>query len=278
MLGFASNWVVPKQFKSYGIISNPIAGPNQLYADITYLNSLIENKDTGRLAEIFGISGSEAAKITAFEVEPQINVVNLARSVDNLYSSIDTTIWNADSSDFLENNQDPNLYGSHIVTIYSLDPSLFAKLGTPLITFIEDHEQLRTERERIGKIWNQRRLKLEAKIHKLDSLQDVYANILVLEAQKSNKVASTQINLAANQTNQKIDPVRLIDESEKYQNMLVNLERKLVYFDSYYWVVSSINPKGEPAFLSKRHKSLFGAGAGYLICLIFLLTKFRAKD
>lgn len=208
--------------------STMIAEPNfnstqQLYKDITYYHELVKQKNAVLLSETFNISIEEASKLKGFYIKPIKNENEKFELFDEFIQNADSAVAKSISiKEFKKGFSDID-YKYHEIKVKSFNSLIFQKLGSPIISSIENNPYYKNQRKiNVQNLLQNEKVLLKS-LNEIDTLRKIYNEVLITEARKME--TGTSITLA--QGVKKTEEVELFNESLKLNEELIvnNKER-----------------------------------------------------
>lgn len=211
-------------------VSTMVVEPNfqsaqQLYNNINFYNELTRSEDSVALAESLGIEVSEAATIKEFSVESYSDENQKVKLFDEFIKTLDTTTRKAiDMEVFLENfNSFDAKY--HNIIVKATNSMVAKKLQEPIISSISFNQYfLKLKNTQTENIDLQRGV-LASQISEIDSLQLLYKNVMIKQADKP--LQGTSISLGDQgiaQQSRELDLINKIDDIKEEMVELNQLE------------------------------------------------------
>lgn len=211
-------------------VSTMVVEPNfqsaqQLYNNINFYNELTRSEDSVALAESLGIEVSEAATIKEFSVESYSDENQKVKLFDEFIKTLDTTTRKAiDMEVFLENfNSFDAKY--HNIIVKATNSMVAKKLQEPIISSISFNQYfLKLKNTQTENIDLQRGV-LANQISEIDSLQLLYKNVMIKQADKP--LQGTSISLGDQgiaQQSRELDLINKIDDIKEEMVELNQLE------------------------------------------------------
>jgi len=269
-LGYASFSLIPQAYESNLVVSLNVDATVQFHADIHYFNSLIEKKEVDKLREVFHITEAEAESLQSITVEPYSTYVKRVEKLNNLYTNQDTSaVYMLDLEKMVEST-DPALFSEFTILVKSSDPTVFAKLEEPMLTFLEDDVSLNTKLSTKKQVIELKIKSYEKEMSSLDSLKAIY-NVVLLEHARSKDTdnTGTVINMGQQQSLSWMNPLKIYHLYETYADKLIVLEGELQNLSSCYAVEAHFSDYGRKSGLGRLLRMLVGA---VVIVSLSLLT------
>ena len=219
-------------YQSNMILKTNFGSGHQLYKQIDYLNTLIDNEKYEKLASIFNINKKESETLIGFDVEPFDKQKNLLKEYDVFINYGDTILTNKITLEkFVKRYREPD-YRLQNVFVEGANKDVFEKLNTNFLKLIENDYYKRVLEIKTREL-NTRRKVLEHNLVEIDSLRRIYKKVALLNAQKVTS-SGTNINLEKQSVINK--DVTLFRESNGILNRLKIVDKNIT----------------ESAFISKK--------------------------
>lgn len=241
-------------------VSTMVVQPNfqstqQLYNNINFYDELAGSEDSVALAESLGIEVSEAATIKEFSIESYSDESQKVKLFDEFIKTLDTTTRKAiDMELFLENfNSFDAKY--HNIIVKATNPMVAKKLQDPIISSISFNQYfLNLKNTQTENIDLQRNV-LANQIKEIDSLQLLYKNVMIKQADKP--LQGTSISLGDQGIAQQSRELDLINKIDEIKEELVELNELEASKSNILNVISDFPRRGaEDKGLLKSYKVL----------------------
>jgi len=207
-------------------VSTMVVEPNfqsaqQLYNNIKFYNELARAEDSVALGEALGIEVNEAATIKEFSVESYSDDNQKVRLFDEFVRTLDSTTRKAiDMEVFLENfNSFDAKY--HTVFVKATNSMVAKKLQEPIISSISFNQYfLKLKNTQTENIELQRSV-LSNQISEIDSLQLLYKNVMIKQADQP--MQGTSISLGDQGLGKQSREMDLINKIDDIKTEMVEL-------------------------------------------------------
>lgn len=231
-------------------VSTMVVEPNfqsaqQLYNNINFYNELTRAEDSVALAESLGIEVSEAASIKEFAIESYSDENQKVRLFDEFIRTLDTTTRKAiDMEVFLENfNSFDAKY--HNIIVKATNSMVAKKLQGPIISSISFNQYfLKLKNTQTENIELQREV-LARQTAEIDSLQLLYKNVMIKEADKP--LQGTSISLGDKGIAQQSRELELITKIDQIKSEMVELNQLEASKSNILNVISDFPRRGVEA-------------------------------
>ncbi|WP_299434156.1 hypothetical protein [uncultured Aquimarina sp.] len=233
-------------------ISEPIYGssmivePNfnsvqQLYNNIEFYNELAIKRESKALAQALSIPDSFALTIKKIKIESFSDKTQKIRQFSEFIQELDTVSRKlVDYEDYLNNFNDINAK-FHRIQIEATNPIAAKKCQKTIVRSIENNEYFLLQKNVNDVNIALRDSLIEKQLIEIDSLQDFYKKIKILEANKS--VSSTSINLAK-ESSSSASEIDLLVQSKLLKEEKVRLNNLKANTKSTINVISDFPEKG----------------------------------
>ncbi len=269
IVGLVLDFTKPKQFSSAMIVEPNFKSAQQLYKNVEFYHELVRQKDSILLADAMGISVSEATKLKGFYIEPIKNENEKYEFFDKFIDELDTaTVSRIEMVDFKKGFKDYD-YKYHQIRVKSLSNSIFEKLSEPIINSVESNPYFRNQKKINDQNLLQNENVLLKSLSEVDTLRNIYNEVLITEAKKSE--TGTNITLA--QGAKKTNELELFDESLALNKDLISNNKAKAETTDILNVVSTFSKVGlKESSIFKKYTFLLGLGFG-LLMLLFILFR-----
>ena len=276
ILGVGIGYILDKG-KEVVYAANLIVQPNfgstqQLYKNIQYYNSLVNQKDTLLLASTFGITPGEAASLRSFYINPIKNENTTLEAYDKfLRQTTDSTLIKEYSYETFKNNVSEYDYSVHDITVTALKNDVFRKLQPVIIASVTENTYFNTKKRITLENLNRSDSILRGSITEIDSLRRVYIDVLLAEAKRENPQGGTSIVLS--EKNTKTSELELFNTKIRFKNELNDNEVRRSENSEVINIISNFQPVGyRVSILYKKYYFLLGI-LGVAIMFLYLVFK-----
>ncbi len=257
------------QFESSMTIEPNFGSAVQLYKNIDYYYSLIEQDDHERLATSLNISMAEAESIARIEVEPYSNKNQILLSYKEFMGNLDSLTINLIDYNTYAKSQPIESFKYHVVKVSSKDKYIFKQLEDPIISSIIQNTYYDNVKSITFSNLISRKNALVSSMSELDSLRSFYKKVLLAESLKES--SGTNIYLSESSNSDK--EVLIFDKYMLMNQQLIDVNIKLNDKNKVINVVSSFNAIGMKVNTWYKNWALIGFIGGGLIVFIFLGLK-----
>ena len=247
----------------------------QLVTNVNYYNALIEDKDYMQLSNLFKIEEAYAKKILEFEISPGPETENdRILEFEQFIKQVDSSrAKKINFKDFLENR---SIYSGSVykIEVKSFKKDIFRSLEEGLnSTFTNTYSVKKMQkRDSLISIDRQRILK---SLNQVDSLQDVYINVLKEESNSSRGGTITlKDGMSLVQERIKTKEFELLDKELQLRQSLSNLDAQKVEEDVFFDTLSSFQDVGsEHNSLTSKYSFIFPLISFIILIMVFMLNR-----
>jgi hypothetical protein len=261
---YSSNMLVEINFKS----------GKHLYNQQDYLNTLVSNKDSEKLAKIFSISKKDASNLTGFIVSPYDFEKNLFVEFDSYMKRTDTVLTRGFTIKDFEKRINNTDYRVQKITAYSKDRTIFNKLKNGFINLMENDHFKGLLKLKSLELANRKEV-LENNLKEIDSLREIYKEVALLNAKKTGTLG-TNIDLSESTKKRNFD-MDLFSQSNQILNLLKKLDNEKIGNEFIISVLSNFTLGVENNSLLHKKWLRFAFFGGVLMFLFIIgmnLNKF----
>ena len=261
-------------FKEVRYQSSMTVEPNfgssfQLYKNIDYYRSLIEQKNHEQLATSFNISVNAAKNISWIEIEPYSNENQSLISYKYFMEGLDSLTNNLIDYKTYAKKQPVESYKYHVVRVISKDNDIFEKLQQPIINSITKNTYYDKVKSTSFLNLTSRKNALLASMSEIDSLRSLYKKVLLAESAKEN--SGTNIFMSSTESDDK--QLLVFDKYMLMNQQLIEVNKNLMEEDKVINVISSFNSIGMKMDEWYRNFTIIGFIAGFLSLYLLLIFK-----
>ncbi len=272
--GYAVQKVKTPTFKSSMFVKPYFDSKYQLVNNINYFNALISNQDYDGVADVFSINVEDAKMINKFEINigPESENEKI-KQYDTYLKSLDSIRAQEISyDDFIENR---NIYSSDFfeITVEAKKKDIFKNLEEGLNSSFKNTYSEKKMKKRDSLIYIQKQAVL-ASIRSIDSLQQVYINVLEEESKSRSTSISLSERLTVEPEKSSTKEFELLNKELKLRDELRVLEERKIEEDVFFDTVSGFQEVGstDDSFLNK-YVIIFPILAFIALCCVFIVRK-----
>jgi len=232
---------VPKNFESAMVVQPNFNSTRQLYNNIKFYNELAESEDSITLGRALAISPEMASRIVNVYIDSYTDENQKVLLFDRFVRSLDTTtLKTLDYKDYIKNFNSMDAQFHRIRMICEVN-DLAKQTQEAIINSVSQNAYFLRQKE-----INQINLDLEEAVNQqqdqqLDSLEILYKEVLIKEADKPNQ--GTSINFAESGSNSNRE-ILIIQERENLKKKRVDLNQKRADTESIINVISDFPNRG----------------------------------
>ncbi len=238
----------------------------QLYKNIDYYHSLIEQEDHQRLASSLQISEEEAKRISFIEVEPYSNKNQVLLAYKDFLRNLDSSTMAIMDFKTYSKAQPVESFKYHVVTVGSKDKFIFTKLEEPIIGSIIGNTYYDKVKSTSHANLISKKKALESSMSELDSLRKVYKRVLLAESSRQ----SSGTNIFLSEVGGSSKEVETFDLYMAMNKELTEVNQKLTEESEVINVVSSFSAVGMELGDWYRNFALLGLIGGFFAALLLI--------
>ena len=137
IIGFASVNFIPRTYSSNLLLRLNVESEGQLYSDVGYFNSLVQEEKLDELAKLFQISEEDASSLKNFEIKPHSSYREKLDIINNIYRELDSATYQHIDFDLLLEGGFSAVSSRFMIEVVSTDQKIFSKLESSLLTHLE---------------------------------------------------------------------------------------------------------------------------------------------
>lgn len=262
---------------TYG--ANLLVQPNfnsarQLYNNIQYYNELVKQKDTIMLSNAFDISTKSAASLKRFEITPVKNENDLLEAYDDLILSVDTITAKSYSFSQFKNTFTKYDYKVQNIHVMAKQNAIFTKLEKGIISSVIENDYFKKVKKLNNENLNRTDSLLRKNLTQIDSLRQVYMQVMLEEAKKST--TGTSIDFGGERKSTK--EIELFEANRIINNDLKGLVIERAEKTEVLNIISGFQPVGYVIRgIDKNYITLLaglGVGLMFFVLLMLKLNKY----
>lgn len=242
IIGFIFDYSKDTEYEGTMVVAPNFGSGQQLYENVAYYNSLTEQGDTMKLAEVFGISSTAAANLASFEIAPIVNENQILSTFDDYLTKLDSVTAQSFEFETYKENFFPYNYSRHTITVMSKRRDVFGLLGDSIIGGVINNPYYKKQQDAELAIIEQTASFYERTLQEVDTLREIYLKTMMLEASKENS-QGTNINLAES-TPVQTKELSLFSKEEAVNKGVASLERLKVRNSEIIDVISELPSVG----------------------------------
>lgn len=270
-IGYFSLKIIPRQYESSMVVKLNINSQDQLNSDIDYFNALIAQNEHTSLAEIFRITSETVTQLKQFSLSPHTGIIDKTKSLDLIYKTTDSTVYNLLQSKDLLTIENTELSRHYKIAIRSTNYKIFSQLENSIITYINQSPELNLLLETQRKSLERRKNILVQQIKDVDTLKSVMNLALITKSSiPGNNNSDTYINLSENNKRNAITALDLQDRAIFYTKEIALIEQKLTESDSPYFIQTHLFPVGKKIGVGGLLRTIGFASAFFILAMTII--------
>lgn len=239
----------------------------QLYKNIDFYQSLIDQEDLDRLSSSLNLNPDEAKSLSEIEVEPYSNESQIVLSYKEFMSDLDSATMNLIDYNAYSKAQPAESFKYHVIHVRSKDRSIFGKIEEPIINSIIANDYYGKVKSTSYENLLSRKKALENSMSELDSMRGLYKKVLLAESMRE----SSGTNIYMSEIGKSSKEIEVFDMYMDMSRLLSEVNQELTEQKEVINVVSSFNPIGMKVRGWYRNFALIGLVGGFSLMLISLL-------
>ncbi|NNK70448.1 MAG: hypothetical protein HKO96_08220 [Flavobacteriaceae bacterium] len=272
--GFLLENFSPTKYESEMLVRTYFDSQHQLATNIEFYNSLLSDENYITLKEVFKMEEDSLKDLLEFEIQigPETENERIMK-YDNFLQQLDSVRAQEISfDDFLEGRDilSGNLFQIRVV---AKNKNIFRRLEGGILNSFQNLYSIKKKEKRDSLIAIQK-INLREAIVEIDSLQNVYIN--VLEEESTANKASINLGQGFPLTQEKSDTkeYQLLNKEIELRERLRELDERIISEDEYFDVISGFPEVGsEYKEWTDQYMFLFPALGFVVLCIGFLLNK-----
>lgn len=273
IVGFIADYFKSPVYYSDMLVRPYFDSKYQLANNIDYYNALIESSNYGELASVFDIDAIEAKELLSFEIEIGPETQNdLLREYDEYIRSIDSTLANDVTYDDYISNRDILAGTIFSIKAKSTKHDIFKSLESGFVETLENDYSRKLKRKRDSSLLV--RVKgYQEEIHRIDSLQGIYLNIMKSESEDNKISISSSSLFPLMQERTKTREYDLFQEELAIREKARKLEETLIEESDYFDILSGFEEVGtKESELIDKYTIVFPILSVIVMALVLILS------
>lgn len=270
VIGFVAEKVVDPIYVSDMLVKPHFSSKYQLANNVNYFNALIASQNYSELSKIFEIDTIKATELVGFEMKIGPETENeLLQQYDNYIKTIDSTLAEDISyEDYIENRD--ILAGSLFsVKATASSHNIFPSLEKGFVKTFENEYSKKMKRIRDSTVLI-RKSYYQKELRRVDSLQNVYLNILQKESDKEQLTLGAGGLFPITQERTQTREYELFQEELQVRAAIRALDEKLIEESDFYDILSGFEEVGSvETDIFKKYSIIFPA-----LVLVFMIILF----
>ena len=254
------------------IVEPNFGSTQQLYKNIQYYNNLVAQGDTLLLASTFNLTSEEAASIRELEIKAVENQNSTLQAYNKfLRQAIDSTLRKNYSYEDFKNNVSEDDYSIHEIRVTALKNNIFRALQPVIIGSVTENTYFNIKKQiALGNLKRNDSV-LKSAMAEVDSLRNIYTEVLLAEAKRENPQGTTSIVLAEN--SRKYNELELFNTKIRLKDELNENQIQRAESLEVINIISSFQPVGYKVnIIYKKYYFIFGI-AGASLMFLYLVFK-----
>lgn len=242
--GFGLEKVSKQSYDSTMLVRTFFDTKYQLHTNLNYYNALIGEERYDTLGEIFELPADSLVQIVEFEIAPGPETENdRIVQYDRFITSIDSVRAQEISyDDYIENR---GIFAGSVfeIRVESKSRNIFKSLEKGIIKSFNNLYSVKKMEQRDSMI-SLRRQNLMTSIAEIDSLQNVYINVLEEESQSTKATISLGDGFPLQQEKTSTKEYQLLNKEIELRNELRALDEEKVEQNEFYEIISTFQEVG----------------------------------
>jgi hypothetical protein len=280
LLGYFSTELIPRKYESSMVVKMNVDSKEQLMNDVGYFNSLIKKGANAELSELLGLTEAEAATLVSCEAYPNSNFLEKTETLNELYQTTDTAIYNALDLAGLMDRDQGELSSKYRISFQATDQTVFSKLEMPLMYYLERVPELNQLLKSDQAALKFQRKTLVAEMDNLDTLKKVMNTALIEQAKNgSDNAVSTYVTLGMeSNTGRAVNALDIQDRSIFYALQISKIDKSIQEHKTCYFVSSHLNPYGKKIGYGGLMRGLVTATVFFFLTILLLFFYRLSKN
>ena len=258
-------------YNSKMFIETNYLSANRLYGQIDYLNNLIKEEDSLKVAKIFNISPATAAQLTGFTIQASEPLKQSLLDYDTYMQETDTIYTRGfEFQDFQKRLSEKDLR-YHIITANSKVSTDFENLKIGIIALVENDYYKKMKEVKLEELHFAKQ-ELETNIYQLDSLRKQYKTVALLQAAKG---VTADVNFSATSKKEKNYDMDLYRMSSSLLRQLAKINKELAEHQEIIKIRSDFSKGVENNSLTSKDWFKYGIFGFLLAFFVLVGVKFN---
>lgn len=244
----------------------------QLISSIDYFNSLLNEKRYDLVSNIFDINEEESESLTKFEVKVGPETKNdLLRQYDEYLKSLDSSrAKTVTYTDFVDNR---DIYSSELflITARSRKKDIFRKLEGSIDSIFSNGYSIEQKAKR-DKILKIKKETFERDLESVDSLQSLYSNVILKEAERGTVSVNVQGLMPLQQEKADTKEFDVLIIGMRTRDSIKVLDQMEIEENNYFEVLSRFPEVGKKkSDIYSKDWFMFPIAAFVVLCIIYII-------
>ena len=179
--GLLFQFITPKVYEGTMVVEPNFQSSRQLYNNIAYYNTLVEQKDSYQLSKVLGINEEQASSINEFKIQPVISESASLKRYSELILGLDSLSRVETNYRMFLNALGPTDYVEHKIVVSSLDRHIYPFLRKPILASISENEYFKQKQRVILKNISLNDSLTHVSLRETDSLRRIYEKVLTVD-------------------------------------------------------------------------------------------------
>ena len=272
--GFALEYFSPKKYEATMLVRTFFDSQYQLATNIDYYNALLTDQDYGSLNDVFNIEEESVENILEFSmaIGPETENDRILQ-YENFIKRIDSVRAQEISFDeYIEGRGilEGNLFE---ITVVSKDKNIFPSLEEGIYKSFKNLYSIKKMEKRDSLIAIQK-VNLREAIAEIDSLQNVYINVLEEESAATKATINFGQGFPLTQEKSNTKEFQLLNKEIELRERLRTLDEQMIEENDYFDVISSFQEAGNEYKEWSDYYLFILPILGFLaLCFIYIFNK-----
>ena len=267
--GVVIEMVFPPKFVAKATLEPHFDSARQLYSNVAYLDDLASQKDSVQLGAFFDIPATDAATISAIEIEPFLTETRLLQEYNTYVTGLDSLVAaEITYADYVKqiDNFDRSI---HILTVKSTKQDIFGSLLNPLtasvseVTYFRDQQTTQLENLELSDSITQ------VSITQTDLLLSLFEEVRIVEA---NKQFSNGTNLYMSEKAENNTEISLLNRKIDLSDKLEGIRTQKLKAQNVIDIIAAFPEVGYLELSIWKDKKIQGMIAGFILLSLFYLV------
>ena len=267
--GVVIEMVFPPKFVAKATLEPHFDSARQLYSNVAYLDDLASQKDSVQLGAFFDIPATDAATISAIEIEPFLTETRLLQEYNTYVTGLDSLVAaEITYADYVKQIDDFDR-SIHILTVKSTKQDIFGSLLNPLtasvseVTYFRDQQTTQLENLELSDSITQ------VSITQTDLLLSLFEEVRIVEA---NKQFSNGTNLYMSEKAENNTEISLLNRKIDLSDKLEGIRTQKLKAQNVIDIIAAFPEVGYLELSIWKDKKIQGMIAGFILLSLFYLV------
>jgi len=274
-LGYGLEQISTPRYDSTMLVQTYFDAKYQLHTNLNYYNALLNEQNYAVLSNIFNTDEETIMKIRKFEINPGPESDNQKLlNYDKYLKGLDSIRAQEISyDDFLENR---GIFSGSVyeIRVETTQKDIFKSLEEGIYKSFNNLYSIKKMAQRDSLI-TIRRSNILQSIVEIDSLQDVYINVLEEESQSTKAKISLGDGFPLQQEKTNTKEFQLLNKEIELRDELRRLDEEKLEENEFYKVMSTFQDVGNRVNkITQKYSLMLPALAFVLLCLGYLIKRY----